>query len=169
MARNTIQDQTQERQAFLLELFRQQPEISRQDASDSYKEKFGSPLPPRLFNQMKEQVQEELASAAEAEEVEEVEETEDAAEVTVEDAAQQLKAAASPDAATDAANGTAAQPAKAAKPKAGKGAKLVFIDAPKENLEFLGRIVSQLQEAGAANVRVDHSTERWMVLVVDGK
>jgi hypothetical protein len=47
--------------------------------------------------------------------------------------------------------------------------KNVFIDAAPEQLQFLEQIVSQLQEAGASNVRVDHATERWMVLTVESK
>ena len=68
----------------------------------------------------------------------------------------------------EAGNGISAQPAKAPKPKGGKQ-KNVFVDAPKEQLVFLESIVQQLQAAGAANVRIDHSTDRWMVLVVDAK
>lgn len=164
MARNTIRDELQEKQAFLLELFRNQPDIPRSEASDSYKDRFGAPLPPRLFNQMKEQVQAELSQAAAAEEVEETGAPE--TEVETETAAEESTAARS-------ASETAANPGGAPKAPKAKGAKggprHLFIDAPKDNLEFLGRIVAQLQEAGAANVRIDHSTDRWMVLVVDGK
>ncbi|MFY2557409.1 hypothetical protein ACN469_07280 [Corallococcus terminator] len=158
----TSQEQTQERHAFLLTLFRQQPDISSKDALESFKGKFGSTINLKTFNQLRAEAEEEVAAAPATEEPEA--EVESAPETAVEDAATQLKAAAT--ATSDALNG--AQPAK--KPKAkGTGSKNVFVDAPKEHLSFLESIVQQLQEAGAANVRIDHSTDRWMVLVVDPK
>jgi regulator of protease activity HflC (stomatin/prohibitin superfamily) len=174
MPKNTLQDQLQEKQAFLLELFRAQPNISRGDASDSYKDRFGAPLPPRLFNQMKEQVDTEQSQVGAAE-------GHAAAE---EDAEQEEASAAAPARAADGASPAAAQAAAAAAeaaggaPRAGKGkagkaaagaSRHLFIDASRENLTFLEGIVAQLQAAGASNVRIDHSTERWMVLVVDAK
>ncbi|NTX00865.1 hypothetical protein HUA74_02095 [Myxococcus sp. CA051A] len=156
----TSQEQTQERHAFLLTLFRQQPDISSKDALESFKTKFGATINLKTFNQLRAEAEEEVASTPVAEEPEV--EVESAPETVVEDAAAQLKAAATP----EALNGAA--PAK--KPKAkGTGSKNVFVDAPKEHLTFLESIVQQLQEAGAANVRIDHSTDRWMVLVVDPK
>ncbi|MCE9667649.1 hypothetical protein LY474_07450 [Myxococcus stipitatus] len=161
MAR-TSQEQTQERHAFLLNLFRQQPDISSKEALDAFKNKFGSTINLKTFNQLRAEAEEAAATAAPPAEEPEVE-TESAPEPVADDAAAQLKAAASPDAAS-----AAASPAK--KPKAkGNGPKNVFVDAPKEHLTFLEGIVQQLQEAGAANVRIDHSTDRWMVLVVDAK
>jgi len=161
MAR-TSQEQTQERHAFLLNLFRQQPDISSKEALDAFKNKFGSTINLKTFNQLRAEAEEAAATAAPPAEEPEVE-PESAPEPVVDDAAAQLKAAASSDAAT-----AAASPAK--KPKAkGNGPKNVFVDAPKEHLTFLEGIVQQLQEAGAANVRIDHATDRWMVLVVDAK
>ncbi|WP_338864454.1 hypothetical protein [Myxococcus stipitatus] len=164
MAR-TSQEQTQERQTFLLNLFRQQPDISSKDALDAFKSKFGSTINMKTFNQLRAEAEEEAEAAASSAPVaEEPEaETEAAVEPAVENAATQLQAAANPEAANN-----AAAPAK--KPKAkGNGPKNVFVDAPKEHLTFLESIVQQLQEAGAANVRIDHATDRWMVLVVDSK
>lgn len=159
----TSQEQTQERHSFLLTLFRQQPDISSKDALESFKAKFGSTINLKTFNQLRAEAEEEVAATAPAAEEPEVE-VESAPETVVEDAATQLKAAAT--ASPETLNG--AQPAK--KPKAkGTGSKNVFVDAPKEHLSFLESIVQQLQEAGAANVRIDHSTDRWMVLVVDPK
>ncbi|HEX8536485.1 MAG TPA: hypothetical protein VF664_03415, partial [Cystobacter sp.] len=65
----------------------------------------------------------------------------------------------------------AGTPPAAKKPKPGKGpgVKNVFVDATQEQLQFLERVVHQLQEAGASNIRIDHGTERWMVLTVDSK
>jgi hypothetical protein len=152
------QDQTQERHAFLLELFREQPDITRQDAMDAYKEKFGATINLKTLNQLREDAQKDVSgSTQEPAEASHEEETE---EPSNEDAASRLKAAAE----------TSAQPApKAAKPAKGGKQKNVFVDAPKEHLDFLQRIVGQLQEAGATNVRIDHSTDRWMVVVVDAK
>ncbi len=152
------QAQTQERNAFLLELIRNQPDISRQEAQERFEEKFDSTLNPKTFVQLREQVQQERTSPA-AEEP-----THDEQDTTEEDSSARFKPAAS---APEMGNGASAQPAKA---KA-KGArqKNIFVDASKEQLVFLERIVQQLQEAGASNVRVDHVTDRWMVLVVDAK
>jgi hypothetical protein len=160
----TSQEQTQERHAYLLDLFRQRPDISSKEALESFKTKFGSTINLKTFNQLREQAEEEAAASASTREPEETEvEAEAAPEPVSEDPATRLKAAAAP----EALNGAAA-PAK--KPKAkGNGPKNVFVDAPKEHLTFLEGIVQQLQEAGAANVRIDHSTDRWMVLVVDPK
>lgn len=155
----TSQEQTQERHAFLLTLFRQQPDISSKEALDAFKDKFGASINLKTFNQLREQAEEEAASSAPAPEAEEPE----SAPEPSEDTASRLKAAATP----EGLNGAAA-PAKKAKAK-GTGSKNVFVDAPKENLAFLEGIVQQLQEAGATNVRIDHSTDRWMVLVVDAK
>jgi hypothetical protein len=153
------QAQTQERNAFVLELLRNQPDLSRQEAQERFEEKFDATLLPKTFQQLREQVQQERAASAVAEEP-----SHDEQEASEEDSAPQLKSAQG---SLEQGNGASAQPAKA---KA-KGArqKNVFVDAPKEQLVFLERIVQQLQEAGAANVRIDHSTDRWMVLVVDAK
>ncbi|MBZ4416897.1 hypothetical protein [Myxococcus sp. RHSTA-1-4] len=162
----TSQEQTQERHAYLLDLFRQRPDISSKEALESFKNKFGSAINLKTFNQLREQAEEEAAAAAAAPapEPEEPETEPEAAPEPADDAASRLKAAAAP----EALNGGAAAPAK--KPKAkGNGPKNVFVDAPKEHLTFLEGIVQQLQEAGAANVRIDHATDRWMVLVVDSK
>jgi hypothetical protein len=152
------QAQTQERSAFLLELIRSQPDISRQEAQERFEEKFDSTLNPKTFQQLREQVQQERTSPA-AEEP-----SHDEHDTAEEDSSTQFKPAFS---APEPGNGVSAQPAKA---KA-KGARQrnVFVDASKEQLVFLERIIQQLQEAGASNVRIDHSTDRWMVLVVDAK
>lgn len=152
------QAQTQERNAFLLELIRSQPDISRQEAQERFEEKFDSTLNPKTFHQLREQVQQERTSPA-AEEP-----SRDEHDTAEEDSSTRFKPEAS---APEPSNGVSAQPAKA---KA-KGArqKNVFVDASKEQLVFLEGIIQQLQEAGASNVRIDHSTDRWMVLVVDAK
>lgn len=147
------QAQTQERNAFLLELIRSQPDITRQEAQERFDEKFSATLNPKSFQELREQVMEERMNGS-AEEPE-AKNGEDSA------------AAASPSNGVEHSNGASAQPAKA-KAKGGKQ-KNLFIDAPKEQLVFLERIVQQLQEAGASNVRIDHSTDRWMVLTVDAK
>lgn len=154
------QAQTQERNAFLLELIRSQPDISRQEAQERFEEKFDSTLNPKTFQQLREQVQQERTSPAAEEPSHDEHDTAEAEE----DSANRFKPAAS---APEPGNGISAQPAKA---KA-KGArqKNVFVDASREQLVFLERIIQQLQEAGASNVRIDHSTDRWMVLVVDAK
>ncbi|NOK18098.1 hypothetical protein [Corallococcus carmarthensis] len=164
----TSQEQSQERHAFLLDLFRNQPDLSRQDALESFKDRFGATINLRTFNELREQAKKELSSApvaaapAAVREEPEVEAQDERAEVTAEDAGSLLKAAATPELHSGAA------PAK--KPKAkGPGSRNVFVDATAEQLQFLERVVQQLQEAGAANVRIDHATDRWMVLVVDSK
>jgi hypothetical protein len=149
------QDQAQERQAYLLELFRQQPDISRQEAMDAYKEKFGASISPKTFNELREQAQQESGDESPTR-------PEPVAAAVEEDAASRLKSAALPE------PGAAGQPSKKPKVKAG-GPKNVFIDAPQEQLQFLERVVAQLQEAGATNLRIDYSTDRWMVLSVESK
>lgn len=149
------QEQTQVRHTFLVELIRNQPDLSRQEAQERFEEKFGAALNAKAFQQAREQVLEERMNPSEEPAREEPEAQEE------ESAAPQRG-----NGATD-GNGLSAQPAKA-KAKNGKQ-KNVFVDASKEQLVFLERIVQQLQEAGAANVRIDHSTDRWMVLVVDAK
>ena len=70
------QDQAQERHAFLLDLFRNQPDISRNEAMDAYKDKFGASLNAKTFNELREQALREAESAEKEEEsVNEVEET----------------------------------------------------------------------------------------------
>jgi hypothetical protein len=152
------QAQTQERNTFLLELIRSQPDITRQEAQERFEEKFSATLNPKSFQQLREQVMEERMSGSAPEEParEEPEATngEDRASAHTGNGAEPT-------------NGASAQPSKA-KAKGGKQ-KNLFVDAPKEQLVFLERIVQQLQEAGASNVRIDHSTDRWMVLTVDAK
>lgn len=163
----TSQEQSQERHAFLLDLFRTQPDLSRQDALESFKDRFGATINLRTFNELRDQAKKELSSSPVAStrtrtQEPEVEVNDDRPEVTTEDAGTMLKSAAAP----ELLNGSA--PAK--KPKAkGPGVRNVFVDAPQEHLQFLERVVQQLQEAGASNVRIDHGTDRWMVLVVDSK
>lgn len=151
------QVQTQERNTFLLELIRSQPDITRQEAQERFEEKFDATLNPKSFQQLREQVSADRLSAP-AEEP-----SREDFEPAGGDSTDRLKSEAG---APEGANG-AAQPAKA-KAKSGRQ-RNVFVDAPKEQLVFLERIVQQLQEAGATNLRIDHSTERWMVLVVDAK
>ncbi|MDC0712341.1 hypothetical protein POL68_28015 [Stigmatella sp. ncwal1] len=150
--------QIQERSTFLLELIRSQPDISRDEARERFDEKFSATLNPKLFQELREQVLEERMGAAPAQEPVREEPPEEASEEEV--------APKMPTGAFE-GNGASGQPAKA-KIKA-KGQRNLFVDAPKEQLVFLERIVQQLQEAGASNVRIDHSTDRWMVLVVDPK
>lgn len=152
------QDQAQERHAFLLDLFRNQPDISRNEAMDAYKDKFGASLNAKTFNELREQALREAESAEKEEEsVNEVEET------PVEETKQRVVAAA-----PDLTNGAGTPAAK--KPKAkGVGSKNVFVDATQEQLQFLERVLVQLQDSGANNVRIDHATDRWMVLTVDSK
>ncbi|RKH67016.1 hypothetical protein [Corallococcus aberystwythensis] len=164
----TSQEQSQERHAFLLDLFRNQPDLSRQDALESFKDRFGATINLRTFNELRDQAKKELSSSgpvsapAPVREEQDVEAQDERAEVTSEDAGSLLKAAAVPELHAGAA------PAK--KPKAkGPGSRNVFVDATAEQLQFLERVVGQLQEAGAANLRIDHATDRWMVLVVDSK
>jgi uncharacterized membrane protein YfhO len=151
-------DQAQERHAFLLELFRNQPDISRNEAMDAYKDKFGASLNAKTFNELREQALRDAESTEEK-----AEESSTETEAPVDDAASRLKALASSE-----QNGASAQPAK--KPKAkGPGAKNIFVDATPEQLQFLERVVQQLQESGANNVKIDYATDRWMVLTVDSK
>lgn len=158
------QDQTQERHAFLLELFRSQPELSRQEAMDAFKAKFNATINLKTVTELREKAQAEKEND-EAEETETEEPSHDEEqESSSEDAASRLKAAAG----SETGNGAAAQPAKA-KPAKGAKQKNVFVDASKEQLDFLQKVLGQLQEAGASNVRIDHSTDRWMVVVVDAK
>ena len=160
------QDQAQERHAFLLELFRSQPDISRNEAMDAYKEKFGASLNAKTFNELRDQARTEPGGGGEerASEREPEPEPELESEPATEDPAVRLTAVSLP----EHSNGHAQQPAK--KPKAkGVGPRNVFVDASLEQLQFLERVVQQLQEAGANNLRIDHATERWMVLTVDTK
>jgi H2-forming N5,N10-methylenetetrahydromethanopterin dehydrogenase-like enzyme len=153
------QDQVQERQAFLLELFRNQPDISRNEAMDEYKTKFGATLNAKTFNELREKAQNQVV------EVEKVEERETESETSADDVVARLKTVAS----AEQTNGVGGQPA-AKKPKAKvAGAKNVFVDATPEQLQFLERVVQQLQESGASNVKIDYATDRWMVLTVDTK
>ena len=154
------QAQIQERNTFLLELIRSQPDITRQEAQERFEEKFDSTLNPKSFQQLREQVMEERMNGAAEEPSREEPESkngEDSAAATT----------ASNGNGVEHSNGASAQPAKA-KAKGGKQ-KNLFIDAPKEQLVFLESIVQQLQAAGASNVRIDHSTDLWMVLTVDAK
>lgn len=150
------QVQTQERNTFLLELIRSQPDITRQEAQERFEEKFSATLNPKSFQQLREQVMEErMSTPAEEPSREEPEAT------SGDDTSARSGNGA------ESSNGSSTQPAKA-KAKGGKQ-KNLFVDASKEQLVFLERVVQQLQEAGASNVRIDHSTDRWMVLVVDAK
>jgi hypothetical protein len=151
------QEQTQERHTFLLDLFRSQPEFSRQEAMDAFKEKFGATINLKTLNQLRDEARKD-ADEAEETRADEPSHDEDSEESN-DDAASRLKAAAD----------TSAQPAPKAKPAKVARQKNVFVDAPREHLDFLQRIIGQLQEAGATNVRIDHSTDRWMVIVVDAK
>jgi hypothetical protein len=153
--------QIQERSAFLLELLRSQPDLSRDEARERFEEKFEATLNPKLYQELREQVLEERMGAAPAEEPA----PEESSEETPDEEAAPVKA---PVGALE-GNGAPGQPAKAAKAAKAKGQKNLFVDASKEQLVFLERIVQQLQEAGASNVRIDHATDRWMVLVVDAK
>jgi len=156
------QDQAQERHTFLLELFRTQPDISRNEAMDTYKDKFGASLNAKTFNELREQAQRDT-SAAEDKAEETPAESEAESEAPVEDLAGRLKMVAS-------SEPLASAQAAAKKPKLkSAGAKNVFVDATQEQLQFLERVVHQLQEAGANNVKIDYGTERWMVLTVDAK
>ncbi|MDY7230269.1 hypothetical protein [Hyalangium rubrum] len=153
------QAQIQERNTFLLELIRNQPDITRQEAQERFEDKFGAALNPKSFQQVRDQVMEERMNPPAEEPAREEPEAEP---MNGEDSAASRSASA-----PEGSNGASAQPAKA-KAKGGKQ-KNLFVDAPKEQLVFLERIVQQLQEAGASNVRIDHTTDRWMVLVVDAK
>lgn len=158
------QDQAQERHAFLLELFRTQPDISRNEAMDAYKDKFGASLNTKTFNELRERAQREPGGVSEANEREETE-TDAEPEASVDEGPARPVAVSQPE-----SSGASAQQPAAKKPKAkGVGARNVFVDASHEQLQFLERVVQQLQDAGANNLRIDHSTERWMVLTVDTK
>ena len=150
MARNAAATTVtqQEKNDFVLALYRQQPELSRSEAMEAFREKFGAPINPRTLNQLRDEA---LASApapaAPPAEVVEVEAANDEAPAKSE------------------TNG--AGPGR--KPKAKGGGKNIFLEATPEQLTFLQGVLEKLQEAGAANVRIDHATDRWMVVVVDGK
>jgi hypothetical protein len=58
------QDQTQERHAYVLELFREQPELSRADALAAYKARFGAALNPKTLNELREQAQSAQSGAS---------------------------------------------------------------------------------------------------------
>jgi hypothetical protein len=152
--------QIQERSAFLLDLLRNQPDLSRDEARERFEEKFEATLNPKLYQELREQVLEERMGGTPAEEP--------AHEQPEEGSEEEASLQKAPMNGAFEGNGAAGQPAKV-KVKASKGQKNLFVDAPKEQLVFLERIVQQLQEAGASNVRIDHSTDRWMVLVVDAK
>jgi hypothetical protein len=154
------QDQAQERQAFLLDLFRNQPDISRNEAMDAYKDKFGASLNAKTFNELREQALREVESQEKA--------AESASEPEENEMVEENTPSRPPVVSTNELV-TSAQPA-AKKPKAkGPGAKNVFVDATQEQLQFLERVLNQLQEAGAANVKIDHATDRWMVVTVESK
>ncbi|WP_224369139.1 hypothetical protein [Hyalangium versicolor] len=153
------QAQTQERTTFLLELIRDQPDISREEAQERFEEKFDATLNPKLFQQVQEQVQQERPARP----------AEEPAQDEPESSSDEASASKPATGSAEPTNGASSQPAKAAKAAKGARQKNVFVDASKEQLVFLERIVQQLQEAGASNVRIDHSTDRWMVLVVDAK
>ena len=143
------QEQTQERHAYVIELFREQPELSRADALAAYKARFGAALNPKTLNELREQAQAGGQGAS----------------------ADDVVAALSRSADAGAASSSSAATTSTPKPKAAKGARVknVFIDASAEQLQFLESVLAQLQEAGATNLRVDHATERWMVLAVESK
>ena len=156
------QDQVQERQAFLLDLFRTQPDISRAEAMDAYKDKFGASLNAKTFNDLREQAL--SGGAATDGGGEEREERGSEPEASSDEPTRPMLPAAVE------SLGNGAQPAKKLKThKGGVGPKNVFVDATQEQLQFLERVVQQLQDAGANNLRIDHATERWMVLTVDTK
>ncbi|MFY0582489.1 hypothetical protein ACN28S_56800 [Cystobacter fuscus] len=160
------QDQTQERRAFLLELFRSQPDISRNEAMETYKDRFGASLNAKTFNELREQALSETEARASS-----PEESQPDADDTDADAPAEEPTAAPLRVVPTVESTAAGTPPAAKKPKPGKGpgAKNVFVDATQEQLQFLERVVHQLQEAGASNIRIDHGTERWMVLTVEAK
>lgn len=155
------QDQAQERHAFLLDLFRNQPDISRNEAMDAYKDKFGASLNAKTFNELREQAQREVESQEKAaESAPEPEENEMAEDTT----------SRPPVVSTNELVSSASTQPAAKKPKAkGPGSKNVFVDASQEQLQFLEKVLQQLQEAGAMNVKIDHATDRWMVVTVESK
>ena len=146
------QDKTQERHAFLLDLFREQPDITPREALASFKERFDATISPKILHQLRNQAR-NGASHSESH------------EPTPPETDESHEVASPPNGASAAVEASAAPRSK------GKGARQrsVFVDGPKEHLVFLERILQQLHEAGATNVRIDHSTERWMVLQVDAK
>jgi hypothetical protein len=175
------QEQAQERRSFLLDLFRSNPDISRQEALEAFEERFSSTINMKTFQELREQALKEQGSRGPAPEPEEEEVVEEAAE---EPAPVLRMAPSQPEPALNgssahgsgysngmsngASSSLSAQP-KGRPAKGGARQKNVFVDAPKEHLDFLERVLLQLQEGGATNVRIDHSTERWMVLTVDAK
>ena len=164
------QDQAQERHTFLLELFRSQPDISRNEAMDTYKDKFGASLNAKTFNELRDQAGREASGGEAAHEesassFESESESEPVRETRTEDMADRLKMVASSEPLT----GAQAAAAKKPKPAKAGGVKNVFVDASHEQLQFLERVVQQLQEAGAHNLRIDYGTDRWMVLTVESK
>jgi len=161
------QDQTQERRAFLLELFRSQPDISRGEAMETYKDKFGASLNAKTFNELREQALSEVEAPAER--AEEPQADSDSDSDSDSDAPGE-EPTSGPLRVVPSVESPAGSPPAAKKPKPkGPGVKNVFVDATQEQLQFLERVVHLLQEAGANNLRIDHGTERWMVLSVDTK
>ncbi|WP_395842378.1 hypothetical protein [Cystobacter fuscus] len=162
------QDQIEERRAFLLELFRSQPDISRNEAMETYKDRFGASLNAKTFNELREQALSETEARADRAEESQADSDADAdTDAPAEEpTATPLRVVPTVESAA-----AAGAPPAAKKPKPGKGpgAKNVFVDATQEQLQFLERVVHQLQEAGASNIRIDHGTERWMVLTVEAK
>lgn len=148
------QDQTKERHAFLLELFQQQPELTPKEALASFRERFDATISPKILNQLREQARSESSHQAADQEPSQLEMGDG------EEAGSRLNGSSG-----------AAATAQLTQRSKGKGArqKNVFIDGSREHLAFLEKIVRQLQEAGATNVRIDHATDRWMVLQVDAK
>src|SRR5688500_4073822 len=112
------QVQTQERNTFLLELIRSQPDITRQEAQERFDEKFSATLNPKSFQQLREQVMEERMSPAAAEEPSREEPEANTGDDT---------AAARSGNGAESSNGSSGQPAKA-KAKGGKQ-KNLFVDA----------------------------------------
>jgi hypothetical protein len=164
------QDQTQERRAFLLELFRSQPDISRNEAMETYKERFGASLNAKTFNELREQALSETEARADRADVSQTDD-DDTDDADTDAPSEEPSAAPLRVVPTVESSSAAGSPPAAKKPKPGKGpgAKNVFVDATQEQLQFLERVVHQLQEAGANNIRIDHGTERWMVLTVEAK
>ncbi len=163
MARTNTVDTTEERNTFLLELFRRQPDLKSAEAQERFKAKFGTAANTRLLNQLRDQAEAQAEADADADADAEAQLS---SESSNEDAAQLLQSAVLVSAETQGNTAPAPKSGKAAK---GKGLKHVFIEAPKEQLEFLERVVVQLQEAGVTNLKVDHGTERWLVFAVESK
>lgn len=147
MARTQTVDTTEERNTFLLELLRQDPQVRSSDVQERLKAKFGGTVSTKVLNQLRDQVQAEADQAASAP-------VEQEPARIIELPAEQPAGASSQ---------------KAARPSKGAKVKHVFIDGPKEQLEFLERVVVQLQEAGVANLKIDHGTDRWLVFAVEAK